>query len=182
MRKKIFTCLRALVTSVGLMNAQSGVISVTQFTIPSEWKDEGTALLASDLPGFGAADPYTTQRWNEVPSGFVYLIYAFESDGRVKYHTFSDGDRYSSPTEIMGKDEIYYSGATIYYTTGPSNWGPEVLPQVSEITNPPSEWYQDHADISTDEMPGFVTVDDEIVKAWDGAPQGAVNLISSGVS
>ena len=28
-------------------------------------------------------------------------------------------------------------------------------------------------------MPGFVTVDDEIVKAWDGAPQGAVNLISS---
>ena len=106
MRKKIFTFLLALVTSVGMLNAQSGGISVTQFNVPNEWESAETKLLVSDLPGFGAADSYTTQRWNEVPSGEVYLIYAFESDGRVKYHTFSDGDRYSSPTEIIGNQRF----------------------------------------------------------------------------
>ena len=131
MRKKIFTFLLALATSVGLMNAQSGGISVTQFTVPDEWESAETKLLVSDLPGFGAADPYTTQRWNEVPSGEVYLIYAFESDGRVKYHKFSNGARYSSPTKEIWKEEIFWesnSGTKYYYTTGPSNWGPEVLP------------------------------------------------------
>ena len=183
MRKKIFTFLLALATSVGLLNAQSGGISVTQFNVPDEWESAETKLLVSDLPGFGAADPYTTQRWNAVPSsGYVYLIYAFESDGRAKYHMFSDGVRYSSPTKNIWKPEIFSesnNGTKFYYTTGPSNWGPEELPQVSEITNPPSEWYQDNTYISTVEMPGFVTVDDEIVKAWDGAPQGSAILISS---
>ncbi len=184
MRKKLFTFLLALVTSVGLMNAQSGGISVTQLNVPNEWESAETKLLVSDLPGFGAADPYTTQRWNAVPStGYVYLIYAFESDGRAKYHMFSDGVRYSSPTKNIWKPEIFsesnYNGTKFYYTTGPSNWGPEQLPQVSEITNPPSEWYQDNTYISTDEMPGFATVDDETVKAWDGAPQGSAILISS---
>lgn len=182
MRKKLFTFLLALVTSVGLMNAQSGGISVTEFNVPDDWENAEAPLLESDLPGFGAADSYTTQRWNEVPSGEVYLIYAFESDGRVKYHKFSNGVRYASPTNMIGKPEIFWesnSGTKYYYTTGPSNWGPEQLPQVSEITNPPSEWYQDNTYISTDEMPGFVTVDDEIVKAWNGAPQGSAILISS---
>ena len=182
MRKKIFTFLLALVTSVGMMNAQSGGISVTQFTVPSEWESAEAPLLESDLPGFGAADSYTTQRWNEVPSGEVYLIYAFESDGRVKYHKFSDGVRYDSRTNMIGKPEIFWesnSGTKYYYTTGPSNWGPEQLPQVSEITNPPSEWYLDNTDISAEDMPGFVPVDDEIVQAWDGAPAGFANLISS---
>ena len=183
MRKKLFTFLLALVASVGLMNAQSGGISVTQFNVPNEWESAETKLLVSDLPGFGAADPYTTQRWNAVPStGYVYLIYAFESDGRAKYHMFSNGVRYSSPTKNIWKPEIFSesnNGTKFYYTTGPSNWGPEELPQVSEITNPPSEWYQDNTYISTVEMPGFVTVDDEIVKAWDGAPQGSAILVSS---
>ncbi len=183
MRKKIFTFLLALVTSVGMLNAQSGGISVTQFNVPNEWESAETKLLVSDLPGFGAADPYTTQRWNAVPStGYVYLIYAFESDGRAKYHMFSNGVRYSSPTKNIWKPEIFSesnNGTKFYYTTGPSNWGPEQLPQVSEITNPPSEWYQDNTYISTDEMPGFATVDDETVKAWDGAPQGSAILISS---
>ena len=44
MRKKLFTFLLALVTSVGLMNAKSGGISVTQFTVPSEW--ESAAFVA----------------------------------------------------------------------------------------------------------------------------------------
>lgn len=182
MRKKLFTFLLALVTSVGLLNAQSGGISVTKFNVPDDWESAEAPLLESDLPGFGAADSYTTQRWNEVPSGEVYLIYAFESDGRAKYHMFSNGVRYSSPTKDIWKPEIFSesnNGTKFYYTTGPSNWGPEQLPQVSEITNPPSEWYQDNTYISTDEMPGFATVDDETVKAWDGAPQGSAILISS---
>ena len=93
MRKKLFTFLLALVTSVGLSYADHVGLQVTEFEVPSSWADDQTLVTASDLPGFVAVSYAEAGTWNAAPKDDVVdLIFAFnDSLEGVNYTYFTNG-------------------------------------------------------------------------------------------
>ncbi len=79
MRKKLFTFLLALVTSMGLSYADPVGLQVTEFDVPGTWENDETPITASDLPGFVAVSYAEAGTWNAAPTDedVVDLIFAF---------------------------------------------------------------------------------------------------------
>ena len=132
MRKKLFTFLLALVTSVGLSYADPVGLQVTEFEVPNTWADDPTPITASDLPGFVAVSLAEAGTWNAAPTDedVVDLIFAFGAplEG-INYTYFTNGVWHD---EVMGGPMTRKSlfllksyGYRLFYTVGaPTN--PEI--------------------------------------------------------
>ena len=126
MRKKLFTILLALVTSMGLSYADPVGLQVTEFDVPGEWADDLTPITASDLPGFVAVSYAEAGTWDAAPTDDVVdLIFAFGAplDG-INYTYFTNGvwkeEVMGGPMTRKGIFLLESYGYKLFYTVGGS--------------------------------------------------------------
>ncbi len=124
MRKKLFTFLLALVTSMGLSYADPVGLQVTEFDVPGTWADDLTPITASDLPGFVAVSYAEAAAWDAAPTDDVVdLIFAFGAplEG-INYTHFEDGiwhdEIMGGPMTRKGIFLLESYGYRLFYTVG----------------------------------------------------------------
>ena len=124
MRKKLFTILLALVTSVGLSYADHVGLQVTEFDVPGTWADDLTPITASDLSGFVAVSYAEAGTWNAAPTDDVVdLIFAFDAplEG-INITYFTNGvwkdEVLGGPMTRKGIYLLKLDGYRLFYTVG----------------------------------------------------------------
>ena len=135
MRKKLFTFLLALVTSVGLSYADPVGLQVTELQVSGSWEDNPTMLSTSDMPGFVAITKAEAQAWDAAPAGNVVLIFAFEENAATSL-SFKDGVCQPTQAYNITYEDLYgwsVLGRQIFYTGGGST--PATGLQVVEVTS-----------------------------------------------
>ncbi|MBQ7698623.1 MAG: hypothetical protein IJT35_08620, partial [Paludibacteraceae bacterium] len=123
MRKKIFTFLLALVTSVGLSWATvpEGVQLIG--LNPSSWQNDQTYFSSSDMPGFVEITQSELNELTIPSSGMVAVFYVYvDSEDKYKYDFFNNGEYQGTSAGEYKRSQIYGIGEfySIYYIGTPT--------------------------------------------------------------
>ncbi len=126
MRKKLFTILLALVTSMGLSYADPVGLQVTEFNVPNSWENDLTPVTASDLPDFVAVSYAEAGTWDAAPTDedVVDLIFAFDDPNEgLNYTYFTKGVwqeaiMSGAPMTRDGLSLLKSLGCRLFYTVG----------------------------------------------------------------
>ena len=182
MRKKLFTFLLALMTSVGMSWATGlQVVEVTS-DLYAEWQWNTDPFTVDALPGFQAVTLEEAAAWTGAPtSGGAYLVYRKDDvTNSIKTVYFENGT-FVADVEMMPGTTLqqFYNdltnGGHYFYTVSSGGSTPAEL-QVTEFEVPGS-WNGDYTHLTASDFPGFVAASAAEAQAWSGAPASGLSCL-----